>query len=185
MQSKTNESSSRIFFFKETQIIMFQENDYKKIILAQIEKQSSPRGYRSKLAQASGCQASFLTQVLKGAVHLTPEHGAAMCQFWGFRPDETEFFLLLVQAARAGNKPLKDHLAKKIEGLRKGKAKLSLSNRILEMSITKEADVAKYYAFWHMSAIHAIVSIPKYQTVEAIATNVRSLFIWRSAGQII
>src|ERR1700722_8117600 len=97
---------------------LFENTDYKDVLHTQIAANRDRRGYRSELAQAAGCQLSFLSQALHSHVHLTPDHAAGLATFWGFDHDERDYFLELVNLARAGSQVLKKILLKRLEEIK-------------------------------------------------------------------
>src|SRR5436309_16129314 len=82
---------------------LFTYTSYKAYLIDRIEQNKDLRGYQSQLARAAGCQRSFLSQVLNGKFDLSREHAAELSRFWGLDPLETEYFIGLVDLARAGS----------------------------------------------------------------------------------
>lgn len=156
----------------------FLHRDYKEFLKAQVQANRSQRGYRSLLAEAAGCQLSFLSQVLHSHVHLTPDHAAGLAKFWGLDADERDYFLELVHLARASSRTLKEIQTKRLEELRKKRE--DLAQRFKKETALNLEHQAQYYASWHLSAIHVILTIPEFQTPEAIA---RRLALPRAAVQ--
>ncbi|MFX6794117.1 hypothetical protein ABTH15_20060, partial [Acinetobacter baumannii] len=76
--------------------------DYKQFLLLQVAAHAGEYGYKSKLAVAAGCQKSFFSQVLNAHVHRTPEHALGLARFWKLNRLERDYFLELVNHARAG-----------------------------------------------------------------------------------
>jgi uncharacterized protein (TIGR02147 family) len=147
---------------------LFGFDSYKGFIRSKIKENSEVYGYQSRLAEAAKCQRSFLSQVLSKEVHLTVEQAMGLCEFWKFGNDEQEYFLLLVQSERAGTESLKRFFERKLEGLL-AKQK-NLTDRFKETA-QSEKDNEIYYGSWHFAAIHGLVSIPSFQTVESISAR--------------
>lgn len=135
---------------------IFPENDYKEYVKkALIEK---GHGSRLKLAHAINCHSAYITLVLNKEAHFSIEQALEVSAFFNHTQDEEEFFLLLLQLAKAGSKRLKDFTKKKINKIREARA--LVSNRIKD---TEELDVstqAIYYSRWYYAAIHVLVTIP-------------------------
>ncbi len=75
---------------------VFQAKSYKAHLLEVIAAAPSEgRGLRKQLAGHIGCQVGYITQVLGGDSHFSPEQGEAAARFFHFTPKETEYFLLL------------------------------------------------------------------------------------------
>lgn len=144
--------------------------DYKEFINDQIESLSGGvRGMRKKLAEAMNCQVSYVTTVLNGTAHFSFEQTAGCCRFFNLNEAEAEFLILLVQFARAGSEPLKEILSKQIEKSRENQ--LRLKNRLkMKSSISLEHQI-EHYSSWDYAAVHVLLSIPKFQTVEKLANK--------------
>lgn len=146
---------------------LFRYETYKDILIAQIASNPGGRGYRTKLAEAAGCQLSFLSQVIHSHVHLTPDHAAGLCEYWGFDNEERDYFLELVNLARAGSPILKTILLKRLAEIRAKHE--DLASRYKKRESIREKDQALYYSSWHLSAIHILLTISEFRTVEEIA----------------
>jgi uncharacterized protein (TIGR02147 family) len=147
---------------------VFSTYDYKKFLAAQIESHRDEYGYKSKLADAAGCQKSFFSQVVNAHVHLTPEHALGLANYWKLNQREREYFLELVNYGRAGTKDLGDYIKEKLISLRKENE--HLGKRYSQPNLSVPNDLAAvYYSSWHYSAIHILLTIPQYQTPAKVA----------------
>jgi len=142
-------------------------NDYIKVINFKMNAQLEKWGLISKMASAAGCQRSHLSRVLKGQIHLTLEQANGLCDFFDLNDDESEYFLALVELARAGTPSLKARIKKKLERIKRSQE--DLSRRLNQPSIGIQEKEVTYYSAWYWTAIHIIVSIPQYQSVKTIA----------------
>lgn len=104
---------------------------------------------------------------MAGPTHLTAEHAVALANHWGLSELEAEYFVELVNLERAGTPVLKKHIEKRLEKLRRDHE--DLSKRFQEISVISDRDAAIYYSGWQYVAIHYLLSIPQFQTLEAIA----------------
>lgn len=127
------------------------------------------RGARSALARTIRCQPAYVSQILNGNAHVNLEQADAINQFLGHGKLEARFFLLLVQAARAGTDSLKTQFQEQIREATE--AQLVLKNRLGVKSLLTGEDQATYYSAWHYAAIHVILTIPGFQTKESIARH--------------
>src|ERR1700761_9610789 len=91
--------------------------DYRKYLLDFVE-QTDARGMKSHLASAAGCQRSFLSQVLSGAVNMTLEQALGMAKYIGLSASETDYFYSLVGLARASLPEAKTYYTEKMNSLR-------------------------------------------------------------------
>ncbi len=141
---------------------VFTFNSYKKYLRLRV----SERGVLSQLAEAAGCQRSYFSRVLSTEVHLTPDHGFRLCEFWQFTSEEHEYFMTLLEFERAADAKYRRHLQSKLKKLEKTYEDLSLrTNLKLESS---EKDLFLYHSSWHWAAIHMLTAVPRFQTVASI-----------------
>lgn len=147
---------------------MFDQTDYKEVIRINIAGAGKSKGYKLRMAEAMDCHSSFLSQVLSGPTHLTPDHAAGLCEFWGFNNDQTKYFMALVNLARCSSPKYRRLLESEIDQLRK--AQRDLTHRL--SSKRRVADTAPmtswYYSKWLNMAVHVSLSIKSLQTVSAL-----------------
>jgi uncharacterized protein (TIGR02147 family) len=155
----------------DLEVNIFRHLDYKNVLQDSLKENSETYGFKSRLAEAAGCQKSFLSQVLGGPIHLTPDHAANLCEFWKLSPAEREYFMELIQYARAGTKTLKEYSRKRIERFRLDQE--NLSKRFQEKKEIPDAAAAIYYSAWHFSATHMLLTIPEFRTPEKIAERLQ------------
>jgi uncharacterized protein (TIGR02147 family) len=149
---------------------IYDYQDYKRYLLAWIESRpKGGRGQRSQLAEAVGCQVAYISQILNGHLHLSVEQGVRVNKFLVHTKDEGNFFLLLVQLGRAGDRDTRAHFQELLEAeLAK---RLVLTRRLgMAQGITAE-DQVTYYSAWYYSAVHILVTIPAFQSMAAIAAK--------------
>ena len=125
------------------------------------------RGLRQGLADYSGMQVSHISQVLSGESHFTPEQGEAINSFVGHGENESVFFLLLIQIARAGTPALKKRLEQQIKEFIH--RHLVLKNRLGVKELLSPESQGKFYSSWIYGAIHVAVTIKNLQTKEELA----------------
>ena len=147
---------------------IFNSISYKDYIRECINENETTYGYQSRLAEAAGCQRSFLSHVLTRETHLSLEHAIRLCEFWGFSEAESEYFLLAVQKERAGDVSLVQFFTLKMEQL--AARQKNLLERFGEQAAPEHVN-ERYYMSWRHAAIHCIVSIPEYQTPDKISSR--------------
>lgn len=153
---------------------VYDAKDYKHYLRQTIAANKATRGYQARLAEAAGCQKTYLSQVIHTAVHLTPDHGIGLCNFWRLGPDETSFFLDLVHLERSATKELRSYLSARLDRARAGAA--TLTRELKKPALEGEGARLAYYGAWYLSAIHVLVSIPDEAggwTAVRIATRLR------------
>ncbi len=95
---------------------VFDYKNYKLFIIDWIDKHSDQKkGLRKSLAEAIGCQTPYITHVLTGEYHFSPEQAEACARWLGLSINESEYFFLLVLRQRAGTQSLIKMLERQIE----------------------------------------------------------------------
>ncbi len=148
---------------------IFDYHDYKDCINDWIEEQ--PKGGHGQLRQLAlhlEINSVVVSQIFRGDRELTLEQALGVSRFVGFTESERDYFLLLVQKARAGTHELKKVIEKQLSDL--SSAAQALKNRVRHQKITDE-DRATFYSQWYYSAVRLGVSIPELKTVSAIADH--------------
>jgi uncharacterized protein (TIGR02147 family) len=148
---------------------VFDFEDYRSFLKARIRENRDIKAYRTKLAMAAGCQRSFFSQVLNSHVEFTMDHGAGLCEFFGFDQEETEYFLCLIQLSRAATERLKRILRAKLEEIQS--AQDNFGTRLKVKEVPNVQHEIQYFSSWFWSAIHAAVDSSKFQTPEVLASR--------------
>lgn len=148
---------------------IFEFDDYKDFLRYKIEENRGSRAYQSRLAEAIGCQKSFLSQVINSHVNFTPDHAIATCDFWGLATEESAYFVDLVLLARSGSRKLTAFLVARMKNARVKRA--DPSEKFLWPTLNGEREAETYYSAWYWAAIHIIVSIDQFESALAIATR--------------
>lgn len=147
---------------------MFEFRDYKDYLRKAIEaRPNAGRGLRLGLAKSIGCPVSHISQVLNGNSHFSMEQAEGANEFFGHTDEEANFFLLLLQLARAGSPALRKRLEAQLDQLMK--KRMVLKDRLGVKEGVSEENQAIFYSSWLYGAIHVAVTIEKMQTKEAIA----------------
>ena len=149
---------------------LFGRSSYHEVLEFRLEREGRGRGYRAQLARAAKCQPAYLSQVLGRQAHFTPDHAAGLCDFWGFDELESEYFLALVDLARAGSSTLINKIKRRLRSLaeryRRESERLDPRQSDPERSL-------RYYLDWIESAVHVLLSIPGHSEPEPIARRLR------------
>jgi len=147
---------------------LFAHSDYKLFLNRQLDElDQGGRGARARLSRAIGCQTAYTAQVLRGAAHFSLEQAEAINIFLGHTEEQSNFFLLLVQSGRAGTPQLRSRFKKQLDAILEGRT--LLKNRLGVKEILPERDQVTYYSSWMYGAVHALISIPGYQTPSKIS----------------
>jgi uncharacterized protein (TIGR02147 family) len=149
----------------------FSYENYKTYLSAAISASQPSWGAVSRVAEAGGCQRAYLSRVLNGDVHLTPDHAHGIAEHFALTEAESEYFFSLVELGRAATAAYKKRLNLKLAKLRREQEDLQKKvNRPKSFSDNRDLE---YYSAWYFSALHIIVSIPKYQTAALIAERLQ------------
>jgi len=148
---------------------IFESPDYKSY-LTEVGN-ARPRGFRKALAEATGCQTAYISQILNGHYHLSLEQAEAAARFLGFTRDETRYFVLLVESQRAGTVTLRQLLFEQLQEMRE--RHLVIKERIGVSTELSEQDRERYYSSWHYAAVHIAVTIPRLRTRVALGRALR------------
>lgn len=147
---------------------VFEFQDYKAYLASWIASHpSGGRGIKSKMAEQARCHLAHVSQVLSGPSHFTMEQADALIPLLEHTEEEANYFLLLVEHARAGTSSLSKRIEKKMK--KALEQRQDLKSRFTEMKSLTIEDQAIYYSHWAYIAVHLSVLIPKLRTVSAIA----------------
>ncbi len=151
---------------------IFAYRNYKKYLLDFIKAQPSQgHGQRLRLAKFVQCQVGYVSQVLNGSAHFSLEQAERVNRFLKHSQEESHYFLLLVQAARAGTEELKEYFHSLLEQVSENR--LLLKNRLKTNQPLNELNQAKYYSSWYYAAVHILLAIPHYRRRPAIAQRLQ------------
>jgi uncharacterized protein (TIGR02147 family) len=151
---------------------VFFAKSYKSFLHEAIaSRPSGGRGVRKRLAAHIGCQVGYITQVLSGGAHFSPEQGEAAARFFQLSAKETEYFLLLISHNRAGTSSLR-HFYEGMLGRRRQEAKLLKSRLAIEGPETKRYHQV-YYSSWQYAAVHMALHCEELRTAEKISKRLK------------
>ncbi|MEI6399405.1 MAG: hypothetical protein WCO71_11605, partial [Pseudomonadota bacterium] len=136
---------------------IFSFDDYKALLRAVIKE--NDKGVASRLAEAAGCQRSFLSDVLRTGTHITPDHAFGISKCLELNVRESRFFMNLVLLARASQKAYRESLMKVIADERVEQTRLTKKieqGEGIEAAGTRlsDAHLGQYYSSWLYCAVH-------------------------------
>jgi len=150
---------------------LYTYTDYKKYLADVVKQNEGVRGYKSLLADAAGCQRSFMSQVLNSHIHLTPDHAVGLTAFWEFSGEATEFFLEMVHYGRAATGTLRAHLLKRLKSL--ADRQRDVMAHVEAPSLGEMEHQSIYYSHWNWSALHILVQVPGLRSERALADRLQ------------
>ncbi len=151
---------------------VFDFKDYKSFLLALNQE----GGFSiTQLAEAAGCQRSYLSRVINGPLHLTPDQCFLLATFLHLNESEAQHLHSLLEYDRASAQAYRQNIASRIK---REKAKhLELKSQVRgQIPIANhEANLnwQTYYSSWIYAALHIAVSVPSLQTLESLASRFR------------
>lgn len=145
---------------------IFEYIDYKAYLQA-IEQRGEHKGFRSRLAEFTGCQNAFISQVLNADVNFNLEQAMRLAAFLKLNEDEHQYFLWMVEYKRAGTQELKKYFHKLMVSIRE--KNLEIKTRVQISQVLSTEAQATYYSTWIYSAIHIAVMIPTLNSAHKIA----------------
>lgn len=152
--------------------MIFEFDDYKKYVEKRISGMpKSGRGETQKIAQYLRMHSTRLSHVFRGDDHLTLEQGLELCRYFGMSELESEYFLLLLQEAKAGSQSLQEFFQKKRKQLLEKSRELS--ERVPGEHKLSDAEKALFYSNWYYSAIRLYCSLPGTHNVDSIAQKLK------------
>ncbi len=141
--------------------------DYKAYLFSNIGKKGSRKGSRKELAEVCQCHTTYISQVLNGSVHFSLEQAHKVNQYLLHDRQQSQFFLLLVQYARAGSHDLKDHIRSEIEKMRE--ERLLLKKVLTDSKGLSQEQQDTYYSAWYYAAIHVAVETSEWNSEDSLA----------------
>lgn len=147
---------------------IYEFEDYRKYLRFWIShRPGKGRGEISRLAKAAQCHVTYFSQALHGKVELGLEQAHRLNSPLGHSNLEAEYFLLMVMAARAGTKQLRDYFEKKQSAIKQDY--FNLKNRIRSEEALSNDDKMTYYSAWYYIAVHVATSISYLQTKDKLS----------------
>jgi uncharacterized protein (TIGR02147 family) len=154
---------------KTEKVYLFDYRTCHGYLMATLGGRSMRRGVKAALALAAGCQATYLSQVLKGKAQLSLEQAERVSRYLRHDKSESHFFMLLVLKARAGTRELEEFFSQQIEDLIV--QRLDVVKRLGANNTLTDEQKAVYYSSWHFLAIHIALTIPELRTRDALVSH--------------
>jgi uncharacterized protein (TIGR02147 family) len=149
---------------------VFAFESYKSFVNAEVEKlPKKGRGEFQRLAHALQMHTTSVSQIFRGEKDLTLEQAAKLCAHWGLNGDASDYFVTLVEFARAESPSLKKILR---DRLQKHKDRSQqLAQRIPKDHVLTDSDKYRFYSEWHFSAIRLLSEISSRSDARSIADH--------------
>ncbi|MGE3759736.1 MAG: TIGR02147 family protein [Pseudobdellovibrionaceae bacterium] len=147
---------------------LFEFSDYRPFLKHYIRHlPKGGRGEVSRMAQHLRVNSTLLSQIFSGSKDLTLEQAQNMCEYLALSSLESDYFMLLVQIARAGSVKLKNYFRDKLELIKK--ESLQVAKRIAQDRVLTDYERSVFYSSWLYSGIRLYTSVGKGKTIDEIA----------------
>lgn len=149
---------------------IFDYTNYRTYLKAWIKDQpKGGRGMQRKIAEVANCQPNFVSIVLTGDADLNSDHAQAINKLIGHSMDESRYFHLMINHARAGTPDLRDFLEQEMAAIRE--RHLNLKQRLAPRDVIDEDKKRIYYSTWEYGAVRIALTIPGFRTLDPIANR--------------
>jgi uncharacterized protein (TIGR02147 family) len=115
--------------------------------------------------------ASLLSHVFRGPKDLTPEQACALAEFFTLGELETDYFIAMVERARAGSVNLERSLVRRLKMLRD--RHLQIEHRLPASKALTLRQQATFYSQWYFSAVRLAAGLDGMSSAEAIASRLK------------
>ncbi len=147
---------------------IFEYSDYSNFLSDWINSRPKKgHGVKFRMAKFIGTVPAQITNTLKKEVHFTPDQAAKIITFLELSNLEGDYFLALVEMARAGSNELRELKKKRLSEIKKKVVTPESLPRAEKYQFSQE-DIKIYFESWYYTAIEILTQIPKYQTIPAI-----------------
>jgi uncharacterized protein (TIGR02147 family) len=147
---------------------IFEFDDYKKYLKERLRQMpKSGRGEIQKIAEHLRMHSTRLSHVFQGDDHLSLEQGIGLTRYLGFNELESDYFMALLQYAKAGSEELRAHFNHKKKQLKERASQL-VERLPADRKLT-ESEKAIFYSNWFYSAIRLACSLPMRQNIDTLA----------------
>lgn len=146
-------------------------DDYKTFVNSWVASQPR-KGYGQfrKMAIALNISSVVISQVFRSTRDLSPEQALKLTKHLALDPNETDYFLALVQKDRAGSVDLRDFYKQHLERLRREAR--ALKNRMSYKPLDGEAQ-SVFYSSWQYSLVRLACSLNGVNNVNQLAQRLK------------
>lgn len=151
---------------------LYSYSEYKEYLNDKLDTlDDGGRGARAQMSRAIGCQTAYTARVLRGNAHFSMEQAEGINDFLGHSEEQGHYFLLLVQSAKAGSPRLRTRFQKMVKEAQQDSN--LLKHRLNVKENLNESDRIMFYSSWIYPTIHALISIPGFQSAKKISQRLK------------
>lgn len=151
-------------------LTIFEFDNYKTYVAERIRSMpGGGHGEYKRIAHHLRVHTTLISHVFRGTADLTFEQAAELTSYLGLNELEQEYFLTLVQRARAGSAALSRILDRRLNELHtEATQSFQRPKPIKKLS---ERDKALFYSEWTFSGVRLLSAIPGFQDIDHIASR--------------
>lgn len=136
---------------------VFKFSSYQDVIRSYLDEQDKKaQGSRKRFLESIRMSSSLLTQILKEQKQISDEQAYEAALHFGFTEKEVDYFLLLVDHAKAGSVRLQERIRKKLTQLKNESERIS--SKITQDLVLSEADKVLYYSNWQFTGVRNFIA---------------------------
>jgi len=157
----------------ESYMEVYEAKTYQEFLNDCLEKGTAyrPKSTKKSLAEHIKCHSTFVSHVLAEKAHFNNEQAIRFSEFYGLSPDETDYFIDLINHDRAGDVKTKNFFAKRIA--RHRTRWLKLSHRIKTEDRLSPEQEDRYFENPLLQAVHLATLLPNTNNATAIAKRLQ------------
>lgn len=151
---------------------IYEHTDYREFLRAWLKSQPHQgRGLLGAWARELGVHSTLMSQVLGGSKELNLENADGLAGLLHLSEPEADYFLLMVQWARAGSPSLRKRWRDKMEQARK-KSQVIAERLKDAQKMTEEARVS-FYSSWLYAGVRNLTALPDMNSADEIARHLQ------------
>lgn len=152
---------------------VYEYEDYKSYLRDIISSRAAAegRGTVSRLAEHLSVSPAMISQVLRGEKNFSAEMALEVGEYFLLRDKELDYFLLLVDAERAGSYKLREKLTQKIK-LYQEEAKKVTAHFKRDVELT-ESQKAEYYSSWIFAGVRNVIATKEIFTIKDLHSELK------------
>jgi plasmid maintenance system antidote protein VapI len=150
-------------------VSIFKYLNYREYLKDWLEAAVPRRGQLARLSESANIHKTTLSQILAGSKELSLEQAQRVARFFSLNFDETGYFFLLVNYARAGSAELREHFQRQLNQAQKSQQQVK--SRVSQTRKLNNEERAIYYSHWIYSAVRNLSAISTFQRPAAIARH--------------
>jgi hypothetical protein len=149
--------------------VLFRATHYRDFVQVCLDPLGNAKrtGTVQKAAAAMKCHPTFVSQVLHGKSEFSVDHAIAFARHVKLDETEEQFFVLLVEKCRAGNKATQEYFDKQLKKILIDRE--AMANRLPELRSAPIHENSPFLRDWIPQALHQVMQLPLDPSVEVLS----------------